>query len=118
MSRVALLVAALMAMPAAAVTGAVMERPFCDPCVPAAVKRSAVAAPSPEGAALRAQVEAKLRAPFEAAARDGVLTRDQARAAGLGFIDRHFDAIDATGRGAISFADFKRFLEARGAALR
>ena len=110
------LVLALLAGPAAAVT-ATMERPLCDPCVPQAVKKSAVATPSPEGAALRGRVEAKLRAPFEAAAPGGSLTRGQARASGLGFIERHFDEIDATGRGAITFDDYKRFLKARGAAL-
>ena len=115
----ALLAIALLGLagPAAAVSGATMERPLCDPCVPAAVMKSAKVAAPTEGAALRAQVEAKLRAPFEAAAPGGTLTREQARAAGLGFIERNFEAIDARHRGAISFDDYKRFLEARGAAL-
>jgi len=113
--RIAVALLAFIAGPAAAVTTATMERPLCDPCVPAPLKKSVSA--SPQGADLRAQVEAKLRAPFDAAAPGGSMTRDQARAAGLGFIDRNFDAIDVAGRGAISFADYKRFLKARGAAL-
>jgi hypothetical protein len=70
-----------------------------------------------QGAALRAEVEQRLRAPFDAAARDGLLTRDEARAAGLGHVTANFDAIDRDGRGAIRFEDYKRFLRERGAAL-
>ena len=94
----------------------VMERPMCDPCVPDALRKQLPAtteAPT-RGAALKAQVEAKLRASFDAAAAGGTLTRSQARAAGLGFIDRHFDAIDREGRGAVRFEDYKRFLQERG----
>lgn len=104
--------------PAAAVERAVMERAMCDPCAPAVrPKASASALPATEGAALRAQVESKLRGPFDAAATDGWLTREQAAAAGLGFIARHFEAIDAERRGAIRFEHYKRFLKERGAAL-
>jgi hypothetical protein len=70
-----------------------------------------------QGTALRAEVEQRLRAPFDAAARDGTLTREQARTAGLGHIATNFDAIDREGRGAIRFEDYKRFLKERGAAL-
>jgi hypothetical protein len=106
------------AFPAAAVEGAVMERAWCDPCAPAVRPKSTAAAPAPsQGAALRAQVEGKLRADFEAAAVDGWLTRERASAAGLGSIAQGFEAIDRVGRGAIRFEDYKRYLKARGAAL-
>jgi len=110
------LIFGMLALPAVAVTGATMERPLCDPCVPAMVSKSARITAPTRGAELRAQVEAKLRAPFEAAAPGGLLTRAQARAAGLGFIDRHFDAIDGARRGAVTFDDYQRFLDARAAA--
>ena len=91
---------------------------LCDPCLPPALKK----APAPkragaEGPALRSEVEQRLRAPFDAAAREGVLTREQAAAAGLGFIVRNFEAMDRQGRGAIRFEDYKAFLKERGAAL-
>jgi hypothetical protein len=91
---------------------------MCDPCLPPAMKN----APIPKraathGPALRGEVEQRLRAPFDAAAREGLLTREQAAAAGLGFIARNFEAIDRTGRGAIRFEDYKAFLKERGAAL-
>jgi hypothetical protein len=100
---------------------ATMEVPMLDPWVPPLVRKNAAAtAPVPtEGAALRAQVERKLRASFDAAAATsgGTLTREQARAGGLGFIANNFDAIDRDARGAVSFGDYKRFLKERGAAL-
>ena len=98
---------------------AVQMGDMCDPCVPPEVRAKAAATPyTPKrGEALRAQVEQRLRVPFEAAARDGLLTREAAAAAGLGFIASHFDAIDRSGRGAIRFEDYKAFLKERGAAL-
>jgi hypothetical protein len=116
--RAIAILACLAAMPAAAVQGAVMEREPCDPCKPPHQAKSTQPLVAPtQGAALRAQVEAKLRAPFDAAAVEGWLTRERAAAAGLGFIAANFDAIDAAHRGAIRFEDYKRFLVARGAAL-
>ena len=115
--KLAILLAALWSGSAVAAP-AVQTGELCDPCVPPALRN----APTPkrasaEGAALRSQVEQRLRAPFDAAAREGVLTREQAAAAGLGFIVRNFDAIDRGGRGAIRFEDYKAFLTERGAAL-
>ena len=65
------------------------------------------------GAALRLQVERKLRAQFDAAdmAKSGWITREQARAAGLGYIADNFDAIDVNRAGAVTFDDVKRYLE-------
>ncbi|MGZ5106303.1 MAG: hypothetical protein ACXWHB_17265, partial [Usitatibacter sp.] len=68
-------------------------------------------------AALDAQVEEMLRADFEKSATQGALTREAARAAGLGFVAENFDAIDAARRGAVRFEDLKRFLKERGARL-
>ena len=91
--------------------GTASDVPMLDPWVPPAVReRAAVTAPL-EGAALRAEVERKLRQRFEAAAGpSGRMTREQARAAGLGAIARDFEAIDARGAGHIRFEDYKRFL--------
>ena len=97
---------------------AIRHGELCDPCLPPAVKKFVPAERTPtQGAALRAEVEQRLRVPFDAAARDGLLTREQARAAGLGHIMTNFDAIDREGRGVIRFEDYKRFLKERGAAL-
>jgi hypothetical protein len=95
---------------------ATIETPMRGPWVPPEQRK---AAPSPQGAALRAQVERKLKAGFDAADvnRSGTLTRDQARAAGLGYIVKHFDEIDRQRAGAVSFDDVKRFLRGRGAQL-
>ena len=95
----------------------VFETPYCDPCkVPGAKQKASREAPS-SGAALRAQVEAKLRAQFMAAAPDGRMTRERASAAGLGFIAQNFAAIDRDVRGVVGFDDYRRFLVERGAKL-
>lgn len=100
---------------AQAVSGeAVFERPMIEPWVPPQLReKSTVAAPRTRDAALEAQVDRKLRARFEAAATGGVLTREQARAAGLGDIAANFDAIDRAGRGAVRYEDYRAFLRGR-----
>jgi hypothetical protein len=97
---------------------ATIETAIRDPWVPPAL-RTPAATPAPQGAALRAKVERKLKAGFDAAdvSRAGTVTRGQARAAGLGYIVRHFDEIDRQRAGAISFDDLKHFLRGRGAQL-
>lgn len=114
--RAIVLLLAAMASPAAWGQGAVMEREMIEPWVPPAVAKAMEATPAAKrGAGLRAEVERKLRADFEAAATPaGTLTRDQARAAGLGFIANHFDAIDRRGAGAVRFEDYRAFLKSRG----
>jgi len=92
-----------------------MERALCDPCIPQRLLKAAAPTPPTQGAALRMEIEAKLRHEFERGAVDGRMTREQARVAGLGFIERHFDAIDRGHRGAITFDDYLGFLEARAA---
>lgn len=107
-------------MPARAATSppATIETPLRDPWVPPEL-RKAPPAPSPQGAALRARVERKLKTEFDAAdvSGSGSLTREQARAAGLGYVVKHFDEIDRQRVGAVSFDDVKRFLRTRGARL-
>lgn len=97
---------------------ATIETTIRDPWVPPEL-RTPAPTPAPQGAALRAQVERKLKAGFDAAdvSRVGTLTRDQARAAGLGYIVKHFDDIDRQRAGAVGFDDVKRFLRSRGAQL-
>jgi hypothetical protein len=84
---------------------------WSDPYVPPHVKRNADYVET-RGDALKAQVERKLREQFDAAspAKSGTLTREQARAAGFGFVAENFDAIDKGGAGVIRFEDLKRYL--------
>jgi len=93
-----------------------------DPWVPDAVKQkrsTSIQVEPTRGAALRAQVERKLRESFDAADVDGrgSITQPQARAAGLGLVAREFARIDGSGNGRITFDDYRRFLRAQGAAL-
>jgi len=94
------------------------EQPLRDPWVPPESRPTSVTPPS-EGAALRAQVERKLKQAFDAAdtGQTGSLTRQQASAAGLGFVARHFDEIDRQRSGTVRFDDVKRYLVERGAQL-
>lgn len=94
------------------------QQPLRDPWVPPGARNPSKAPPL-EGAALRAEVERKLRQAFDAADvnRSGSLTRQQANAAGLGFVARHFDEIDRRKSGAVRFDDVKRYLVERGAQL-
>ena len=113
----ALLAAALLALPAwahAQQNKAAAEVPMLDPWVAPEVREKALVAPATQGEALRAQVRAKLKRRFDAAASpDGTLTAAQARSAGLGAIADQFGAIDRGGRGTIRFEDYERFLELR-----
>ena len=82
-----------------------------DPWVPPHVKGTEGYVET-RGEALRRQVEAKLRAQFDAAdlAKSGTLSREQARAAGLGYIADNFEAIDRRGAGVVRFDDVRRYL--------
>lgn len=93
------------------------EVPMRDPWVPPQVRASAASAPQTQGAALRVQVEAKLKQSFDAADADhtGSITREQARAGNLGVVANNFDQIDTAKSGRVSFEDVKRFLKKRGA---
>jgi hypothetical protein len=94
------------------------EQPLRDPWVPPEARKPSTAPPT-EGVALRAQVERKLKQDFDAAdvTHIGLLTRQQAIAAGLGFIAKHFDEIDRQKTGTVGFNDVKRYLVQHGAQL-
>jgi hypothetical protein len=87
-----------------------------DPWVPPALRKPATTAPS-QGTELRAQVERKLKANFDAAAVNtgGSLTQAQASAAGLGYVAKHFGEIDQNKAGAVRFEDVKQYMQKRGA---
>jgi hypothetical protein len=108
---------AMMAGSALAQQPPISEVDVRDPWVPPSVREKARAAPpvpQTRGAALQAQVDEKLRKRFEAAAGPGgKLTREQARASGLGAIAADFEAIDRGGRGAVSFDDYRAYLRER-----
>lgn len=89
-------------------------RALRDPAVPEALRHTAPA-PATRGAVLQAQVEAKLRARFDAADTNGQghISRAQAEAAGLGFVARHFDAIDSAGHGSVSWAQVRAYIAQR-----
>ncbi|NVM76678.1 hypothetical protein FHW83_002479 [Duganella sp. SG902] len=61
---------------------------------------------------LRYQAMQKLKKRFDDADLDGsgTLTRDEARQAGLGFVDKNFEHIDTAQRGKITFDDLKVYL--------
>ncbi len=95
-----------------------MDRPMLESLMPAE-RRPVEASPPTQGAALQAQVERKLAERFTAAdvKRTGTLTREQAQAAGLGFVVNHFDQIDRRKTGVVRFDDVKHFLRENGALL-
>jgi len=115
----ALLLGTALTSSALAADQAIVETPLRDPWVPPETKRAAAPAPETQGEALRAQVERKLRASFDAADVEGrgSLTRDQAQRGGLGFIAKHFDLIDTGHTGRVTFDDYLNYLRAQGARL-
>jgi hypothetical protein len=88
-----------------------------DPMLPEALRHTRPAEAT-RGAALQAQVEAKLRARFMAAdsQRTGHLSRAQAEATNLNYLVRDFDQIDRAGHGSVSWAQVRAHLAARAAA--
>ena len=94
------------------------QAPMRDPWVPPDARKAPQEAPT-SGAALRDQVERKLKQSFDAADRNhtGTITREQAKAHGLGYISEHWDEIDRRNAGVVRFDDVKRFLRERGAQL-
>jgi hypothetical protein len=113
MLRTALLVSLL------AVAAAAPAAPLRDPAAPpSAVQQAAQAQnrvrPASVGATLDSEVEAHLRASFDAAdtAHRGTLSRAEAQAGGFGWIANHFDAIDTRHAGRVSFDDVRAYLKA------
>ncbi|MBV7538526.1 EF-hand domain-containing protein [Duganella sp. sic0402] len=90
---------------------AARSAPAYSPYIPPALRKPLRdAAPGP--ALLRYQPMQKLRKRFDAADLDGngMLSRDEARKAGLGVVDRNFDHIDTAQRGNVSFDDLQTYL--------
>jgi hypothetical protein len=84
---------------------------YPDPYVPPALRkplRDAASGPM----LLRYQAMQKLKKRFDAADLDGngALSRDEARQAGLGFVEKNFDHIDTAQRGNVSFDELKAYL--------
>ena len=82
-----------------------------DPYVPPSLRRPLRDASSGP-ILLRYQSLQKLRKRFDAADADGngMRNRDEARQAGLGFIDKNFDHIDTAQRGSVSFDDLNTWI--------
>ncbi|WP_323122841.1 EF-hand domain-containing protein [Burkholderia alba] len=99
-----------------AAAGRAREAQLGDPYVPPAA-RKATAGTDTSGAALRAQVARKLQSQFNdaAAQRNGTLTQEQARAAGLGYVANNFRQIDANRAGRVSFDDVQRYMQSQSA---
>ncbi|AOI69433.1 EF-hand domain-containing protein [Burkholderia ubonensis] len=87
-----------------------------DPYVPPAARKP-TSGTQTTGAALHAQVVAKLARQFRAAdtQNTGSVTEAQARAAGLGYVANHFRQIDSTGSGRVSFSDVQHYMQTRDA---
>jgi hypothetical protein len=60
-----------------------------------------------------ASTEARFKAIAAAGASQKVITTEQAKGAGWGFVDDHFAQIDKNGDGFVSLGDISRFLGAR-----
>lgn len=110
----------------AAMSQAGAQAPSTEPAAPPAV-RSAPAYPEPylpptlrkplrdyssSPVVLRYQTMQKLKKRFDEADQDGsgTLTREEARKAGLGFVDKNFDHIDTAQKGNVTFDDLKSYL--------
>lgn len=88
--------------------------PRSEPYVPKAQRIPSREAPA-TGAELKDQALAKLRQRFEEADADrsGGLTRQEAAAAGLGYVEANFEEIDRAHKGVVTFAEVKAFLRQR-----
>ena len=94
-----------------AVAPAAAQAPIgVDAQVPPALRNRPAGPPPAAGAALRAQALAKLEAQFRTADLDGNGSLSPGEAKGFGFVARHFDAIDAGRRGAVTFDDLRAYL--------
>ncbi len=107
--KIMLMLAAGLALP----SGAALAQNEPGLSIPPALRGQAPSpTPAASGDALQKQALQKLRKRFEEADLDasGKLTEEEARRAGLGFISGNFAAIDAAGKGAVSFDDVSRYL--------
>ncbi len=87
-----------------------------DPNVPYEARRPTAGTQTSDGA-LRAQVMRKLQSQFNEAdvRQKGLLTQEEARTAGLGFVADNFKQIDTYRTGRVSFADVRRFMQLQNA---
>lgn len=110
-------VAALMLLSLNACAQAPVNHP--GPYLPPHLRSPAPQTPA-SGQALKNEAMLKLQRRFEEADLDasGSVTRDEAKRAGLGFVDANFDEIDSTGRGKVSFDDVRKFMVQREKATR
>ena len=101
---------------AAAMPPAVFETHVHGPSLPESIRGLAPSPPS-HGKAFEAEVTQRLRDLFDSAHghEAGRLTKEEARAAGLGFVAKHFDEIDAARAGSVSFEDLQHYLAERNA---
>jgi len=85
------------------------------PYLPPALRTPAPSNPA-SGQALRNEAMDKLKKRFQEADTDanGSVTREEAKRAGLGFVENNFEDIDIAGRGAVTFEDVRKFMAQRG----
>jgi hypothetical protein len=94
-----------------AASAAGMSTPYSDSYVPRSMRQpQRDIAPGP--VLLRFTTVQKLKKRFEDADTDhsGTLSREEARQAGLGVVDKNFDSIDTAQRGNVSFDDLNAYL--------
>ncbi|WP_432380999.1 EF-hand domain-containing protein [Duganella sp. P38] len=105
---------ALAQAPDPGVSPAVRGAPVYEPYIPPALRKPLRDAGS-SAVLLRYQPMQKLRKRFDAADFDGngMLSRDEARKAGLTVVDKNFDHIDTSQRGNVSFDDLQTYLMQR-----
>jgi len=86
-----------------------------DPWLPPAARSGVAPAAGTRGAALQAQVLAKLETQFQRAdaAGRGSLTLAEAQRAGWGFAVQNFAELDGQSRGEIHIQDLRRFVQRR-----
>lgn len=97
--------------PPATRAAAAVATPYSDSYVPRSMRQpQRDIAPGP--VLLRYTSVQKLKKRFEDADTDhsGTLSRDEARQAGLGVVDKNFDSIDTAQRGNVSFDDLNAYL--------
>lgn len=88
--------------------------PCMDPCVPPSKRQPSIEPPA-SGERLRQQALDKLRQRFREADldRNGALTEEEARKAGLGYVANHFAEIDAARSGRVTFEDLRLYMAQR-----
>jgi hypothetical protein len=101
---------ALLSLNACAQASAVNQGPYLPPAL-----RSPPPSTPASGQALRNEAMDKLKKRFQEADLDanGRVTREEAKRAGLGYVENNFDEIDTGGHGQVSFDDVRTFMTQR-----